>query len=478
MTLGILSSVGLGSGLHTFVLYLAPHILRVCSAALQLGTTDFSARIATYATAPRDWSVQGLSEAISPQYASDAWTPSAPLRGGAGSVPTLGALWAKVAWPAFLWGVGTAIGELPPYFIARAAARAGQALGELEEARALAEARQLRQASGGGGGGGAGAARPAVAPAAAPPAPAAAPGKGGLVERAKVTIFLGIHRYGFWAILLAASIPNPLFDLAGLTCGHVGTSFATFFTATLLGKSVVKAALLQAGSTVALLLYGPGLLRAAEGWLPGFALQRLRRLLDCHPSLKFSPGAHCSAGEDGGSSDGSGSGGQAAAEWVKYLWGWLLVGMVGWLLLSIVESVAQEQLLRDAQRLMEEGSSSSSSSSSSSAGGAAGGAGTAPPLQPPPSAGRAGSASASASAASPGPAQPSSSPGRSRTRSPIIRGTLASLLVNREDLRGSAGVVLLDSRADRGRGGSGGGGGAAAKAAGKPRRGRSAGARY
>lgn len=28
---------------------------------------------------------------------------------------------AKVLWPSFLWGVGTAIGELPPYFMARAA---------------------------------------------------------------------------------------------------------------------------------------------------------------------------------------------------------------------------------------------------------------------------------------------------------------------------------------------------------------------
>jgi hypothetical protein len=27
----------------------------------------------------------------------------------------------KVAWPCFLWGLGTALGELPPYFVARAA---------------------------------------------------------------------------------------------------------------------------------------------------------------------------------------------------------------------------------------------------------------------------------------------------------------------------------------------------------------------
>jgi vacuole membrane protein 1 len=34
---------------------------------------------------------------------------------------------------AMLWGLGTAIGELPPYFIARAARLAGQSLEDLEE---------------------------------------------------------------------------------------------------------------------------------------------------------------------------------------------------------------------------------------------------------------------------------------------------------------------------------------------------------
>lgn len=35
-------------------------------------------------------------------------------------------------------------------------------------------------------------------------------------------------------------IPNPLFDLAGLTCGHYLIPFWTFFGATLVGKAVVK----------------------------------------------------------------------------------------------------------------------------------------------------------------------------------------------------------------------------------------------
>jgi len=46
---------------------------------------------------------------------------------------------------------------------------------------------------------------------------------------------------GFFGIMLFASIPNPLFDLAGLTCGHMLIPFATFFLATLLGKAAIKA---------------------------------------------------------------------------------------------------------------------------------------------------------------------------------------------------------------------------------------------
>ena len=35
-------------------------------------------------------------------------------------------------------------------------------------------------------------------------------------------------------------IPNPLFDLAGITCGHFLIPFWTFFGATLIGKAVFK----------------------------------------------------------------------------------------------------------------------------------------------------------------------------------------------------------------------------------------------
>merc|ERR1719225_2069964 len=59
-------------------------------------------------------------------------------------------------------------------------------------------------------------------------------------DRAKLGIQQLVERVGFFGILAAASIPNPLFDLAGITCGHFLVPFWTFFGATLIGKAVIK----------------------------------------------------------------------------------------------------------------------------------------------------------------------------------------------------------------------------------------------
>ncbi|KAF9895785.1 Vacuolar membrane protease, partial [Lobosporangium transversale] len=42
--LGIASSVGLGTGLHTFVLFLGPHIADVTLTAYKCGNTNFDVR--------------------------------------------------------------------------------------------------------------------------------------------------------------------------------------------------------------------------------------------------------------------------------------------------------------------------------------------------------------------------------------------------------------------------------------------------
>merc|ERR1712127_63690 len=92
--LGVLSSVGLGTGLHTFLLFLGPFIAKVTLEAYNCGSVDFVE-----------------SEYPDNLVCQEGATP--------GHVSILDIM-AKVRFPAFCWGAGTALGELPPYFMARA----------------------------------------------------------------------------------------------------------------------------------------------------------------------------------------------------------------------------------------------------------------------------------------------------------------------------------------------------------------------
>ncbi|PJF18099.1 hypothetical protein PSACC_02081 [Paramicrosporidium saccamoebae] len=94
VVLGILSSVGLGTGAHTFLLFLGPFIARVTTAAYICKSTDFP--------------LYGLNSLLCPT------EPSEELN------VTLLTILNKIKWEAFAWGLGTAIGELPPYLVARA----------------------------------------------------------------------------------------------------------------------------------------------------------------------------------------------------------------------------------------------------------------------------------------------------------------------------------------------------------------------
>lgn len=62
-------------------------------------------------------------------------------------------------------------------------------------------------------------------------------------EQLTYWLYHGMKRLGFFGILFFASIPNPLFDLAGIICGNFLVPFATFFGATFLGKACIKASL-------------------------------------------------------------------------------------------------------------------------------------------------------------------------------------------------------------------------------------------
>jgi len=183
--LGVLSSVGLGTGLHTFLIYLGPHIAQVTLAAYECGTTDFP----------------------SPPYPDNIICPDGDTRSSVAM--SIWAIMSKVRIESFCWGVGTALGELPPYFMARAHRLSGYDPDDDEEDEFL----ELQQKD---------------------------PNTLNTFDRAKLGIERLVERVGFFGILACASIPNPLFDLAGITCGHFLVPFWTFFGATVIGKAVIK----------------------------------------------------------------------------------------------------------------------------------------------------------------------------------------------------------------------------------------------
>lgn len=102
---------GLGSGLHTFVLYLGPHIAFFTIKAMQCGRVDLKS--APYDTIQLDRGPSWLDKDCS------EFGPSL-FQSEYGSQIPLSIILIQVQLEAVLWGMGTAIGELPPYFISRA----------------------------------------------------------------------------------------------------------------------------------------------------------------------------------------------------------------------------------------------------------------------------------------------------------------------------------------------------------------------
>ncbi|CAH8457413.1 unnamed protein product [Schistosoma turkestanicum] len=192
--LGFLSSCGFGTGLHTFVLYLGPFIAEVTMSAYECKTLEFP----------------------SPPYPDRIICPDNP---NLNERITFWKIMRKVQMESIMWGLGTALGELPPYFMARGARLSGEYNDELSD---LQESILSNQ-------------------------DAANLSDQPVTFQKKAERFLHhlIMRAGFIGILLCASIPNPLFDLAGVTCGHFLVPFWSFFGATFIGKALIKVHLQQ-----------------------------------------------------------------------------------------------------------------------------------------------------------------------------------------------------------------------------------------
>ncbi|XP_073054375.1 vacuole membrane protein KMS1-like isoform X2 [Primulina eburnea] len=200
VALGVASSIGLGSGLHTFVLYLGPHIALFTIKVMQCGRIDIK-------SAPYDTIQLKRSPSWLGKDCAEFGPPIFQSSDGIIRVP-LGSILPQVQLEAMLWGLGTALGELPPYFISRAASLSGNRVDAMKKLDASSTedvgfiSAQLNQ-----------------------------------IKR----WFLSHAQYlNFVTILILASVPNPLFDLAGIMCGQFGIPFWEFFLATMIGKAIIK----------------------------------------------------------------------------------------------------------------------------------------------------------------------------------------------------------------------------------------------
>uniref|UniRef100_A0A8C4DRV4 Vacuole membrane protein 1 n=1 Tax=Dicentrarchus labrax TaxID=13489 RepID=A0A8C4DRV4_DICLA len=282
--LGILSSVGLGTGLHTFLLYLGPHIASVTLAAYECGSVDFP----------------------EPPYPDQIVCPQQE-----GSI-SLWTIISKVRLEACMWGAGTAIGELPPYFMARAARLSGADPDDEDYQRFEEMLDQTQSAQ-------------------------------DFATRAKVAVQKLIQRVGFLGILACASIPNPLFDLAGITCGHFLVPFWTFFGATLIGKAIIKMHIQKLFVIVTFSRHIVEQMVSLIGAVPllGAALQKpFREYLEAQKAK-----LHHHAGE----------GIPTEESWLSWLFEKVVVIMVCFFVCSIVNSMAQSYAKRKQQEKYSEG---------------------------------------------------------------------------------------------------------------------------
>ncbi|KAK3190023.1 hypothetical protein Dsin_029584 [Dipteronia sinensis] len=198
IALGVASSIGLGSGLHTFVLYLGPHIAFFTIKAMQCGRVDLKS--APYDTIQLKRGPSWLHKEC------DEFGPPLFLVEDGSRVP-LSSILPQVQIEAILWGIGTALGELPPYFISRAASLSGRRVDTMDE---------LDDSS----------------------------TENGVIAtylyQIKRWLLTHSQHLNFFTILVLASVPNPLFDLAGIMCGQFGIPFWKFFLATVVGKAIIK----------------------------------------------------------------------------------------------------------------------------------------------------------------------------------------------------------------------------------------------
>lgn len=205
---GVLSTIGLGSGVQTGALFLFPHVCRLALA----------------------WSKQQQE----------------PL------APSLGALLWSVAIPGFWSGGGSAAGELVPFVLARLIRRSGKdpfALLNAElpsPSKKPAEKRETASTMSSSDSQASFSSTESTTPAAADDYAGDSSSTSRwtpqlLLSNTRATMENQLTTNAFWKIFTLAVVPNALFDLAGIVCGASSdVSWWEFFLATWFAKALIR----------------------------------------------------------------------------------------------------------------------------------------------------------------------------------------------------------------------------------------------
>jgi membrane protein YqaA with SNARE-associated domain len=289
--LGVLSSVGLGTGMHSGILFLFPHIFLVVQGAQECKSLAFDSR-------------------------SHMWFRS--FEANCHDIPevstvTIWAILCKVFWPCMLWGTGTAAGEIPPYALSRAARLAGQRNEEFEE---ISESKSQYN----------------------------------VLNWMKDWMIRFLEKHGFFGVLLMSAWPNVAFDLCGICCGHFLMPFWTFFGATLIGKALIKVNL-QAAFFIT--IFTDAHLKSVEKFIgrvspPEWGLDsRVSEfLLECRKKFHT---AHLKATADHAS---GGSGDVSSASLLSQVGSVVMVLFIAYFAISCIEQFAQQHAAEEDEKTL------------------------------------------------------------------------------------------------------------------------------
>ncbi|KAH8583650.1 vacuole membrane [Cryptosporidium sp. chipmunk genotype I] len=229
--LGFLSSVGLGCGIHTGLLFLFPHVYSIITTAETFNTLDFDPRQNMWSNLLNPGDLFIVNDSYSVKRSS----------------VNLFNILLKILPYAFLWGFGTALGELPPYAAAYAASksrrnnrlrelkRRKESEGEEFERRSSSSIENIEDEVF------------EINKELLPDDESTEDSsndnsslKHYLINLMKKCIVTLINRFGGYGVFILSCWPNLMFDLCGIICGHYLMNFWTFFIPLVLGKGVIK----------------------------------------------------------------------------------------------------------------------------------------------------------------------------------------------------------------------------------------------